>query len=305
MREWWERLRTRGIIPSVPSVLFTALLLAMMAASILAGRQLTRSRESHRRAANEALKEYATFAARLFGERVFAASSSERMRASATVLAAPLRPGYTVSLVDYADVARDVLKGEGHDVAGDSLLGFFKVPASRAGFEGLGAALHPDDRLQIDSTLDDVDPTRPQSQRDHAASPHGEWRAAVGRRGDAARRERKGPHLLRLRLLAHHALGPERESRPRAATAPAAIAPRPHLALRAELSDRFADRDYRVPAGRNAPLPLATQLCVGDLRRLRVPHGRRRHSRRRHVAPGPRRRGAATRSRPTSAMSSR
>ena len=159
VREWWERLRTRGIIPSVPSVLFTALLLAMMGASILAGRQLTRSRESHRRAANEALKEYATFAARLFGERVFAASSSERMRASATVLAAPLRPGYIVSLVDYADVARDVLKGEAHDVVGDSLLGFFRVPATRAGFEGMGAALHPDVRLQIDSTLDDVDPT--------------------------------------------------------------------------------------------------------------------------------------------------
>ena len=159
VREWWERLRTRGIVPSLPSVLFTALLLAMMGASILAGRQLTRSRESHKRATDEALKEYATFAARLFGERVFAASNSERMRASATVLAAPMRPGYSVSLGDYAAVARDVLRGEGHDVVGDSLLGFFKVSATRVGFEGMGAALRPAVRLQIDSTLDDVDPS--------------------------------------------------------------------------------------------------------------------------------------------------
>lgn len=159
LRDWWSRLRTRGIIPSAPSVLFTALLLAMMGASVLAGRQLTRSRESHMRATDEALNEYATFAARLFGERVFATSNSERMRASATVLAAPMRPGYTVSLDDYAAVAYDVLKGEGHDVEGDSLLGFFKVPASRVGFEGKGAALRGDERLQIDSTLDDVDPS--------------------------------------------------------------------------------------------------------------------------------------------------
>ena len=76
MREWWSRLRTRGIIPSAPSVLFTALLLAMMGASVLAGRQLARSRENHRRATDETLKEYAAFAARLFGERVFGASNS-------------------------------------------------------------------------------------------------------------------------------------------------------------------------------------------------------------------------------------
>ncbi len=157
-REWWARLRTRGIFPRVPSVLFTALLLAMMGASILAGRQLTRSRENHKQATDEALVEYATFAARLFGERVFASSNSERMRASATVISAPMRATTPVSLADYAAVARDVLEGEGHDVSGDSLLGYFRVPANRKGCEGLDAALRPDVRLQIDSTLDDVDP---------------------------------------------------------------------------------------------------------------------------------------------------
>ncbi len=157
-REWLARARTRGSFPSVPSVLFTSLLLAMMGASILAGRQLTRSRESHRAATDEALVEYATFAARLFGERVFAASNSERTRASASVHAAPPRAPTTVTLADYAIVVRDVMVGDGYDVTGDSLQGYFRVAADRRGFEGIGAALRPEVRLQIDSTLDDVDP---------------------------------------------------------------------------------------------------------------------------------------------------
>lgn len=159
VREWLARVRTGGIFPSVPSVLFTVLLLAMMGASIVAGRQLTRSRESHRRATDEALVEYATFAARLFGERVFASSNSERTRASAIVHAAPPRAPTTVTLADYAAGVRDVMIGDGYHVAGDSMQGYFRVPANRKGFEGMGAALRPEVRVQIDSTLDDVDPS--------------------------------------------------------------------------------------------------------------------------------------------------
>ena len=155
VQRWW----TRAIIPSVPSLLFTVLLFAMMGASLLAGRQLTRSRESHRRATDEALTEYATFAARLFGERVFAASSSERMRASAAVMAAPPRPPTTVTLDDYAMTVRDVLKGDGYDMANDSLAGYFRLGNRRgAPFEAMGAALRPDVRAQIDSVIADVDP---------------------------------------------------------------------------------------------------------------------------------------------------
>lgn len=158
-RERWERAWTQGIIPSVPSLLFTVVLLAMMGASVLAARQLARGREAHRKATDEALVEYATFAARLFGERVFASSNSERMRASAAVLAAPPRAPTTVSLREYAVTVRDVLEGEGYDVAGDSLQGYFRVPAGRGAFEGMGAALRPEVRAQIDSVLDDVDPS--------------------------------------------------------------------------------------------------------------------------------------------------
>lgn len=156
VQRWW----TRAIIPSVPSLLFTVLLFAMMGASLLAGRQLTRSRESHRRATDEALTEYATFAARLFGERVFAASSSERTRASAAVMAAPPRPPTTVTLEDFAMTVRDVLEGDGYDMANDSLAGYFRLgnrPGAR--FEGMGAALRPEVRAHIDTVLADVDPS--------------------------------------------------------------------------------------------------------------------------------------------------
>lgn len=156
VQRWW----TRAIIPSVPSLLFTILLVAMMGASILAGRQLARSQESHRRATDEALSEYATFAARLFGERVFAASSSERLRASAAVMAASPRSPTAVSLADYAATVRDVLAGDGYDMAGDSLAGYFRVASRRgARFEALGATLRPAVRAQVDSVLADIEPS--------------------------------------------------------------------------------------------------------------------------------------------------
>ncbi len=134
-REAVARLRVRVGVPSLPSVLFTVLLLAMLGASIVAGRQLTRSRDSHQRATDEALVEYATFAARLFGERTFATSNSSRLRASAAV-------------------------HEGYDVRSDSMVGFFRIPASRRGLEAQGAAARPEFRAQIDSVLDDVSPER-------------------------------------------------------------------------------------------------------------------------------------------------
>ncbi|ODT03312.1 MAG: hypothetical protein ABS52_09915 [Gemmatimonadetes bacterium SCN 70-22] len=156
VQRWW----TRAIIPSVPSLLFTVLLVAMMGASLLAGRQMARSRESHRRATDEALTEYATFAARLFGERVFAASSSERTRASAAVMAAPPRPPTTVTLADYATTVRDVLAGDDYDMDGDSLAGYFRLGNQRgARFEALGATLRPEVRAQVDSVLADIDPS--------------------------------------------------------------------------------------------------------------------------------------------------
>ncbi|MFP5354965.1 MAG: hypothetical protein ACLGIK_07375, partial [Gemmatimonadota bacterium] len=98
VQRWW----TRAIIPSVPSLLFTVLLFAMMGASLLAGRQLTRSRESHRRATDEALTEYATFAARLFGDRPPAPSytADGAARGKATVaegLGLTLLPDFSVA----------------------------------------------------------------------------------------------------------------------------------------------------------------------------------------------------------------
>lgn len=155
-----HRAWTRAIIPSVPSLLFTFLLLAMMGASIVAGRQLTRSRESHMKATDEALTEYATFAARLFGERTFAASNSERTRASAAVMAAPPRAPTLLTLEDYAFTVRDVLKGDGYDMEGDTLAGYFRLGNQRgAKFEAMGAARRPEIREQIDSVLADVDPS--------------------------------------------------------------------------------------------------------------------------------------------------
>jgi signal transduction histidine kinase len=157
--KWRDHRWTQAIIPSVPSLLFTLLLLAMMAASVVAARQLARGHESQRKAADVALVEYATFAARLFGERVFASGNSERLRASAAVMAAPPRAPTMVSLADFAGTVRDVLEGEGYDVAGDSLQGYFRVPAGGRGFEAMGAARRPDVRAHIDSVLEDVDPS--------------------------------------------------------------------------------------------------------------------------------------------------
>ncbi|MCC6931196.1 MAG: HAMP domain-containing histidine kinase [Gemmatimonadaceae bacterium] len=156
-----SRAWARAIVPRVPTVLFSLLLLAMMAVSIIAGRQLRRSRESHARATDEALTEYALFAARLFGERAFAVSVSERTRAAAAVLTAPQRPPTTVTLVDFAATVRDVLDGDGYDVGGDSLAGYFRMSARPgAPFEALGSARRADVRAQVDSALADVEPPR-------------------------------------------------------------------------------------------------------------------------------------------------
>lgn len=140
---WRERVRpswTRAIIPSAPTALFALLLLAMMGVSLVAGRQLRRSRESHVTATDEALTEYAIFAARLFGERVFSMSNSERTRASAAVLAAPPRPPSLVTLDDFATTVEEVLEGEGYDMPADPLAGYFRLGTHRgARFEALGS----------------------------------------------------------------------------------------------------------------------------------------------------------------------
>ena len=161
LRERLHRAWTRAIVPSVPTVLFSLLLLAMMAVSVIAAGQLRRSRESHARATDEALKEYALFAARLFGERVFAVSMSERTRAAAAVLTAPQRAPTTVTLDDFAATVQDVLDSDGYDIGRDSLAGYFRM-GTRPGapFEALGAARRLDVRAQIDSAIADVEPAR-------------------------------------------------------------------------------------------------------------------------------------------------
>ncbi|HEX4934138.1 MAG TPA: hypothetical protein VFV33_13205, partial [Gemmatimonadaceae bacterium] len=58
LRERLHRAWTHAIVPGAPTVVFSLLLLAMMAVSLVAGRQLRRSRESHAKATDEALQEY-------------------------------------------------------------------------------------------------------------------------------------------------------------------------------------------------------------------------------------------------------
>jgi len=147
------------VIPSVPSLLFAFLLLAVMAASLVGSRQLRRNREAHRRATDEALTEYATFSARLFGERVFASSVSQRLRASAAVLAAPPHPPTRVTLEQFAFTVRDVFRGDGYDPDADSLMGYFRVSADLSDFQALGAVRRPEVRAVIDSVIADVDPS--------------------------------------------------------------------------------------------------------------------------------------------------
>lgn len=171
---WRERIPpswTRAIIPSAPTALFSFLLLAMMGVSLVAGRQLRRSRESHVTATDEALTEYAIFAARLFGERVFSMSNSERTRASAAVLAAPPRPPSLVTLDDFATTVEEVLEGEGYDMPADPLAGYFRLGTHRgARFEALGSARRAEVRAQIDSVLADIEP--PKLNRNETAQRH-------------------------------------------------------------------------------------------------------------------------------------
>ncbi|MCU0633804.1 MAG: HAMP domain-containing histidine kinase [Gemmatimonadaceae bacterium] len=133
----------RGGRPSLGTILFSVLLLSMIGLSIvsaLAIRELNRQRT---RTADDAIREYASLGARIFGDRAFGIFEGTRLRVLSSIYAPRLGPGEP--LPDFARFVAEAAQEMDalRFAVGDTNRGFFVLDARTRGYRATGAAARP------------------------------------------------------------------------------------------------------------------------------------------------------------------
>jgi signal transduction histidine kinase len=131
-------------LPRVSTVAFGVLLVSMTGLTIASTRALQRLGEQRLRVADDAIREYASLGARLFGDRAYSMFEVARTRILSSVYGASLRRGEpALPLQSFVEHARREMDRAGFAV-GDSNRGFFRLDASTGQYEGTGSAAPSD-----------------------------------------------------------------------------------------------------------------------------------------------------------------
>ncbi len=135
-----DRLRRRWHLPSFTTLGFGALLLLMLALTLLSTSAFLRLTGQRRRVADDAIREYASLGARLFGDRGYYLFESARMRILSSIYGTRVLPGQRPpSLENFAAHARETMDQIGFAID-DPNRGFFRLDAKSRAIEGTGAA---------------------------------------------------------------------------------------------------------------------------------------------------------------------
>ena len=136
--------RGRSRLPRVSTLAFGFLLVSLTGLTIASTRALQRLGEQRLRVADDAIREYASLGARLFGDRAYSVFEVARTRILSSVYGASARPSERgLSLERFAEHARGEMDRIGFAV-GDTNRGFFRIDANTGQYEGTGVAAPAD-----------------------------------------------------------------------------------------------------------------------------------------------------------------
>jgi signal transduction histidine kinase len=139
VRERRRSIAARLHLPSVSTVAFSALLLLMLALTVLTTLAFNRLNQQKARAADAAMREYASLGARLFGDHGYRIFEGMRLRTLASVYGAQPGAGQRPpTLPEFVAFARREMDRSGFAV-GDTNRGYFRIDARTGRYDGYGA----------------------------------------------------------------------------------------------------------------------------------------------------------------------
>ncbi len=156
---WWQS----GERPSIGTVAFGFLLLSMTALSIISAIAFHNINTQRARTADEAIREYASLGARLFGDRAFGLFEGTRLRILGAAYGRRLRAGEALpAFTHFVEDATREMDQMGFAV-GDANRGFFVVDERSGRFSATGAAARDGMESRIRTMLRESPP--PQERR--------------------------------------------------------------------------------------------------------------------------------------------